>query len=229
MAETILAIESASETCSVALLHDDEISSDSTNEPRGHANRLLPMIESLLTARALSVADLDAIAVTNGPGAFTSVRIGTAVCQGLAAASNLPVITASSLEVMAIDAIQQGAGERAMVALDARMEEVYFGIYELNSDKELVAIQPDQVSKPNAINLPDIDHAASWLSAGMGWKAYLDDMAERFNDFNLTPIDLDFPDAKALLGLARMRWRKGQVQNVRTLRPVYLRDNVVNS
>ena len=229
MTESILAIETSSETCSVALLHDDRIIERSSDIPRGHAKNLLPMIDELFNAAGIMAKDLDAIAVTNGPGAFTSIRIGVAVCQGLAAAVKCPVISLSSLAVLAYGAMKSSSAKSAIVALDARMNEVYLGVYQLNDRGLPTAIQPDIVCAPTEIVVSDEIQSLKPVSAGMGWPAYEQEMKTTFNSVQHHSVDLLFPRATDLLELARQLYAQGTVHDVRDLTPVYLRDKVVHS
>lgn len=229
MSKTILALESSSETCSVALLHNGEINHRSSNEPRGHAKNILPMIDELTSQAGVQLSELDAIALTNGPGAFTSVRIGTAVCQGIATANNIPVISLSSLEVLALGAMQQSGLSNALVALDARMNEVYFGAYCLTEEGQAIAVQDDQVTSPQAINLENVSEEHQWVASGMGWQAYQDDMTKYFSSYSYQVIAHDFPSAVDLLKAATRLYEQGNTSSVHDLVPVYLRDNVVRS
>lgn len=228
MSSTILAIEASSETCSVALLCDDNVYQRLNDTPRGHANNILPMINSVLDDAHIKSRDIDVIAVTNGPGAFTSVRIGVAVCQGLAAALNCPVISISSLAVLAYEAMQTSQTTAALVALDARMDEVYFGAYCISSTGLPEAIQADVVSKPCDLVLPPLTGAELVSATGMGWQVYTDDMSTTFSAYNLRKLSILFPSATYLLEIAEKMYQLQQFHNVRDLVPVYLRDNVVN-
>ena len=229
MTESILAIETSSETCSVALLHNGQLSERSSAEPRGHAKNLLPMINALLNDAEIKAADLDVIAVTNGPGAFTSIRIGVAVCQGLAAAVKCPVISVSSLAVLAYGAMKESSTSSAVVALDARMNEVYLGIYGLDDNGLPSAIVSDTVCSPTNIVVADPLQSQNPVAAGMGWLAYEQEMKTSFSSVNYTSVDLPFPRAADLLDIARHEYRQGNTHDVAELVPIYLRDQVVHS
>jgi len=127
----ILAIETASESCSVALSLDGVLRERSSLAPRGHAERLLPWVQELLAEAGIALQDLDAVAFSRGPGSFTSLRIGIGVAQGLAWGAGLPVVPVSSLRSAAQAAVAHGV-QAAMVALDARMDEVFSGLYRLD-------------------------------------------------------------------------------------------------
>ena len=227
MDRNILAIESSSESCSIALSHDSRVHFKYSEEPRGHAKNILPMIEELLSEAGLKTTDLDAIAVTNGPGAFTSVRIGVAVCQGLAAALKCPVISLSSLAVLAYGAMKSSSKRQALVALDARMNEVYYGAYALDDEGLPYALRSDVVAAPLDLDVPEITKGC--VAAGMGWLAYREQMKERFTKIEYQWLDQNFPNARDLLEIAQIYYSKQKWHDVSQLVPVYLRDQVVHS
>ncbi|MFT5371872.1 MAG: tRNA threonylcarbamoyladenosine biosynthesis protein TsaB, partial [Lysobacterales bacterium] len=124
----LLAIETATESCSVALAIDGQIRSRESMQIRGHAELLLPWIEELLAEGELALSGLDALVFSRGPGSFTSLRIGIGVTQGLAWGADIPVVPVSSLQSTAQAVVDRGVSS-AIVALDARMNEVYCGTF----------------------------------------------------------------------------------------------------
>src|SRR5262245_12294997 len=133
----LLAIETSTEACSAALYSTKGCLWRFEIAPKAHASLLLPMIESLLAQAQLSLDQLDAIAVTRGPGSFTGVRIGIGVAQGLSYGLNLPVYEVSTLDALALEAMSHVGIESAtiVVALDARMNEVYAALYQYNKGR----------------------------------------------------------------------------------------------
>lgn len=129
----ILAIDTATEACSVALLDDEQCYEIFEVIPRQHTERVLPMVDELLKKSATSLSQLDAIAFNSGPGSFTGVRVGTSVAQGLAFSCNLSVIPVSSLAALAQLAFRKEKRERVLSTIDARMNEVYWGCYQVES------------------------------------------------------------------------------------------------
>ncbi|NNJ83882.1 MAG: tRNA (adenosine(37)-N6)-threonylcarbamoyltransferase complex dimerization subunit type 1 TsaB, partial [Gammaproteobacteria bacterium] len=129
----ILAIDTATDACSVSLHMDGQYRDSHEIAPRKHAEILLPRIEALLSAAALSPRDLDALAFGRGPGAFTGVRIATGVIQGLAFGADLPVVPISSLHALAQGAWRERGEKNILAAFDARMGEVYWGAYQLDT------------------------------------------------------------------------------------------------
>lgn len=232
MTKSILAIETCSETCSVALVHGDKQNQLLSDEPRGHADNVLPMIDKLLSSAQLSLDQLDAIAFTRGPGAFTGVRIGTSVAQGLAVGANLPVIAVSSLQVLAQGSYREEGISRCLAALDARMSEVYFGAYELNEHKLMIAVQDEQVNSGENIVCVNEQKAIaeqnSWQARGPGWNNYIDEMKSRFSQWNINfPEQIIYPQAIDLLTLAQWQFANGDLLDPEHALPVYVRDQVV--
>ena len=161
----LLAIETATETCSVALTVNGEVLEYYRHAPREHAELLLPWIEKLLAEAGMVFSSLDAIAFSRGPGSFTSLRIGIGVVQGLAWAADLPVIPVSSLAATAQTAVGEGIGS-ALTALDARMNEVFAGTFKLNSDGVMAPVDEERVCSPEDVQLCiDSDHVPSTLDA----------------------------------------------------------------
>ena len=143
---TLLALDTSTDACSVALQHKGEVLEDFRVIPRQHTKQLLPMVEEILAQAGISPAQLDAIAFGRGPGSFAGLRIATGVAQGLAFATERPVLPISTLEAMALLMMQQGQS-RVAASLDARMNEVYWACYEQREGLP-VALAPERVCPP---------------------------------------------------------------------------------
>ena len=215
---TLLALDTATECCSAALLHDGRVTARSEVIPRQHAQRLLPMIEELLGERELRLPDVDALVFGRGPGAFTGVRIATGMVQGLAFAADKPVIAVSNLAALAQRAWREHGAETVAAAIDARMDEVYWGLYGLQ-DGVMKSLDDERVCPPEAVSLPD--GVASVAGAGTGWQ-YADRLAVSAE--RSWPQML--PGAVDLITLALPRWLAGEVLDAADAQPVYLRDKV---
>jgi len=230
----ILAIETCSESCSVALSCNGEQQQQISTEPRGHADAVLPMVEHLLQQASLSLKQLDVIAFTRGPGAFTGVRIGTSVAQGLALATDLPLIAVSSLAVLAQGSYRETSQKHCLAALDARMSEVYFGVYQLNEAGLMLSTEEDQVAKPENVLLNEekklLSSSKIWQIAGSGWVNYKDGLQNRFSTWNLgEQIHFPYPQAQDLITQANWYFDKDQLIDPAQAIPVYVRDKVVRS
>ncbi|KMN24800.1 tRNA (adenosine(37)-N6)-threonylcarbamoyltransferase complex dimerization subunit type 1 TsaB [Pseudomonas helleri] len=216
---TLLALDTATEACSVALLHDGKVTSHYEVIPRLHAQKLLPMIKELLAQSGVELSAVEAIAFGRGPGAFTGVRIAIGVVQGLAFALERPVLPISNLAALAQRAYREHGATQVASAIDARMDEVYWGCYrEQAGEMRLQGVEA--VLPPEAAALPG-DASGDWFGAGTGWG-----YAERLN---VKPTALDagmLPHAEDLLTLARFAWARGEAIRADDAQPVYLRDKV---
>ncbi|UJJ30758.1 tRNA (adenosine(37)-N6)-threonylcarbamoyltransferase complex dimerization subunit type 1 TsaB [Halopseudomonas maritima] len=215
---TLLALDTATECCSAALLHEGSVTARSEVIPRQHAQRLLPMIEELLSERELRLQDVDALVFGRGPGAFTGVRIATGMVQGLAFAADKPVIAISNLAALAQRAWREHGTDTVAAAIDARMDEVYWGLYGLQ-DGVMQPLDEERVCAPEAVSLPV--GVSSVAGAGTGWQ-YADRLAVSVTQS--WPQML--PDASDLITLALPRWLAGEVVDAADAQPVYLRDKV---
>lgn len=217
---TLLALDTATEACSVALLHEGRVLSHYEVIPRLHAQRVLPMIRDLLAEAGVALSAVDALAFGRGPGAFTGVRIAVGVVQGLAFALERPVIPVSNLAVLAQRALREQGARQIAAAIDARMDEVYWGCYrEERGEMRLAGIEA--VLPPEQACLPR-DAAGDWFGAGTGWGTYGARIA-------LSPCGQDpamLPHAQDLLSLAGFAWARGEALVADQAQPVYLRDKV---
>lgn len=216
----LLAIETATETCSVALAIDGEIEERYEHAPRLHAERLLPWVTELLAEAGLGFGALDAIAFSRGPGSFTSLRIGIGVVQGLAWASDTPVVPVSSLAATAQSAVSHGV-DSALVALDARMNEVFSGTFATNDNGIMVSVDAERVCSPADVKLPA---GPETYGVGIGFDRY---DALRKLSVRLAGVQADtWPRASSVLALALDWMRDNQPLPPEQAQPVYLRDNV---
>jgi len=217
---TLLALDTATEACSVALLHDGKVTSHYEVIPRLHAQRLLPMIKQLLAEAGVPLTALDAIAFGRGPGAFTGVRIAIGVVQGLAFALERPVLPVSNLAVLAQRSLREHGAQQVAAAIDARMDEVYWGCYR-NEHGEMRLAGSEAVLPPEQASLPR-DATGEWFGAGTGWGSY----AARI-PLHLAGQDAGMlPHAEDLLTLARFAWARAEAVAADEAQPVYLRDQV---
>ena len=218
--QTILAIDAATEACSVALLVDGQAYSSFTICPQQHSQRLLPMIQDVLMQAGIELDDVDYLAFGQGPGSFTGIRIATGVMQGLALGADIPVIGVSTLATMAQEAITDFGASEVVAAIDARMSEVYIARY-VNNDGLAVIQGVEQVLSPaDALNTFSIRHDV--LAVGTGWSAYPE--LEELDISYCTQVR--FPNALHMLVLAEDAIVKGLAVPVEQAQPTYLRDKV---
>jgi tRNA threonylcarbamoyladenosine biosynthesis protein TsaB len=217
----LLAIETSTEACSVALVHGDQVAARSDIAPRRHAELVLPMADSLLAEAGLGRHALDAIAVGRGPGAFTGVRLGISLAQGMALALDRPVVTVSSLAALALEAPE---GEGAILAvIDARMGEIYAACYVRDDQGGLVALDEERVCAPEQLVLPAV---SGWHVVGTGWATYAGVLRERIAAPVLSERGHAYPQARHVAELAVREFRAGHALAPDLALPVYLRDKV---
>ena len=220
----ILALETATEACSAALWLDGELTHRFSVLQRGHAEHILPMVDALLAEAGLPAASLDAIAVGRGPGAFTGVRIGVSVAQGLAYGLGLPVLPVSTLRALAWggrEAARAAGASAILAALDARMGELYLGRYDL-ADPELAPLADEALLRPEAMQ-PHEMNARAWYCIGRGCP-HLPHLTE---SASVVGADGDaLPSAASIAELAALDFARGVVVPPERLEPVYLRDRV---
>ena len=214
----ILAIETSTEFCSVALWQDGAVTGQSTEVGQKHSELLMAMIDKVLKEAGVKLAQLDVIAFGAGPGSFTGVRIACGVAQGLALGANLPVIGICTLQ-----AIAQGTGKnRVIAALDARMAEVYFAVYEKINNAWVTVCEP-------CLRLPQETPAiegTGWYAAGSGFAAHGVVLQTRYNG-QLAGIDAAcVPQASAIAELAAPMFAAGLGLDAALAMPLYLRDKV---
>jgi len=218
----LLAIETATESCSAALLDNDEIISVSEVAPRRHNEIILSMCEQVLAQGQTSLAQLDAIAFGRGPGAFTGVRLAASVTQGIALGQDLPVVPVSSLASLAQAAFESVQVTQVLSCIDARMQEVYFGQYKLIDHKIMQLVGEEKVFPPNMVNVCVNDEC---YGVGSGWKPYAEIMQESLGK-KLSYDENLFPQAKHVAKLAKVYFQQGNSVSAVEALPVYLRDNV---
>jgi len=220
----ILAIETATEACSAALTVNNEIIQRYVVAPREHASRILGMIDEIMAEADLVPGQLDALAFGRGPGSFIGVRIAASVSQGIAYAADLPVVPVSTLA-----AIAQGSRfDHMLVAIDARMKEIYWGQYIRDPETSIVTQYADeQLLRPEQAPLPR-DPDLGWVGIGTGWQTYFQSLIARLPF--ITQIDEQhFPTAASVakIALSQLQHGIGTVTAEQAL-PVYLRDHVAD-
>ena len=221
----ILALDTATEACSVSLCIGDRVISRYVELERGHAEQLLPMVDSVLAESGIGLSALDAIAFGRGPGGFTGVRLAASVAQGLAFGAQVGVVPISDLAAVAMRVVElEPAVRRVLVANDARMKEVYWAWFEVDGT---LTPGTEHVSAAAEVLLP-MDTSAPWAAAGRGLKAW-PDLAERCRAAGASLHPHLLPRASEILTLARPAVAAGQILDPADALPVYVRDRVAQS
>ena len=221
---TILAIDASTELCSAALDHQGQITAIAEICPRGHSQRLPQMVDQLLAAAGISLADVGLLAVGRGPGGFTGVRIGIGYGMGLAVAANLPVVGISTLEALAEQARQQGVRGALVTALDARMGELYIARWQLD-DQQVVAVGEPGVAGPEQLQRWAGDGPLTVVGSAL--TAYREALQRLASETTLLEAPA-LPEARAMLALAERARLGGETGDISQLEPLYLRNNVVH-
>lgn len=212
----LLALELATEACSIAVQAGDDVAARHSVAPRQHAELALSWSDELLSQAGLRKNQLDAITISVGPGAFTGVRLAIAMGQGMALALGKPLIGVSTLAVLAMEATRDGFNGNILAVIDARMGEVYAARFAWDGTT-LRPLSDEQVIAPDLLDLDRID--ASWRAVGTGIDAANGVLRDRLNCELLADA---LPHADMLLRLAH----HATPQPPENVEPTYLRNNV---
>ena len=217
----LLALDTSTEACSVALQYGSELLTLDEVCPQQHSKRILPMVQQLLNQAGISLNQLDGIVFGRGPGSFTGVRIGVGVTQGLAFGADLPVYGVSTLAAMAQAAQRLHGATQVIAAIDARMAEVYIGRFALHNglmraETEELALKPAALS---AFNLTGDVYAV-----GTGWQTYANELLQQ--QAAIIAADILYPSAQDMLSLALPALQAGNFVAAEQAEPVYVRDEV---
>lgn len=222
MALKLLAVETSTEACSVALWVDGRMLERYEIAPRRHTELVLPWAGELLAEAGIARSQLDAIAVARGPGAFTGVRLAVALVQGMALALDRPVLPISTLAALAFQALPSAAGQPILAAIDARMGELYLGLFRADPERQLAALAEEWMATPARCTVTSdrvVGIGTGFAAAGQALVAALGERLLRFDAAGL-------PRASSVLQLAVPAYERGEAIAADVLEPAYLRDNV---
>lgn len=224
----ILALDTATEACSVSLGIGDRSIDRYAELERGHAEQLLPMVDAVLAEGGIALASLDAIAFGRGPGGFTGVRLAASVAQGLAFGAGLGVVAVSDLAAVAQRVVHMNPQIRRVLTVnDARMREVYWGEFAVDGPPVLRGLE--HVSGISEVVLPDPEHfGLAWAAAGRGLAAW-PELAERCRMAGAEIYPDLLPRASEVLVLARPMVAAGNLLAPEAAVPVYVRDRVADA
>lgn len=222
---SILALDTAMEACSVAVVSPSGRAVRYEELSRGHSERILAMVDAALAEARLSLADLDAVAFGRGPGSFTGVRLAASIAQGLAFGARLPVVPVSDLAALAQRVLDSQAAESVLVCADARMSEVYWACFRRGARGLAEVCEPgERASLPGAVEaaagLADPVHGA-----GRGFLAYPELLA-RFEGRLRAVHGQLLPRAEEVARLALAEIAAGRTVAPEAALPTYLRDDV---
>lgn len=217
----LIAFDTATEWCTAALWIDGEVAFREERAGQRHSDLLVPMVMDLLSEAELKLSHLDGLAYGMGPGSFTGLRIACGVAQGLALGGGVPVLGVSTLEALAEEAWTVRGAERVLACLDARMHEVYAGLYRRQDEGWACQAGP-VVCPPGQVPVPP---DRGYLGIGSGFATY-PDMAAAL------PLPLAgvagelMPHARSIARLAAPRFARGEGLPPEAAEPLYIRDKV---
>lgn len=237
MSTQILAFDTTTELCSVAIMIDHSIYDHKIIAPRSHSEKILPMINQLLIEVGVTLESFDCIVFNRGPGSFAGVRIGISVAQGLALGADLPLVGVSSLEVLAQGAWRIFSVKQVISTIDARMGELYWACYHrmsddscwICSDNESI-ISPEIIEKKLICSSYFQKMKGNWALVGTGWNNYpILACAEKVpRVIALKNRSVMLPEAQDMLPLGLYNWINKIFVNPNQVQPVYLRNAVVS-
>lgn len=225
----ILAIDSSAKLCAVGLLNGDAVSSYQSPTQKAAAQSLLPLIDRLLSEATLNLGEIDAIAVSAGPGSFTGVRIGMGIAQGLSEAKKIPVLPVSSLAHLAWAAFLENAIGYVRVAMHARESEFYYGLFAVSSGQGVIQLGQEQVGTLKSMSEEVLQgpmelQGKTWCAVGDAWQL----VAGLHERLGLPPIafSANNPTVESLCQLAALRFMAGALQGAAHPLPNYVKEDM---
>ncbi len=218
----ILAFDTATPACSVALAKAGQIYCRHEILPRQQSTFILEFVDSLLAEAELSLAAIDVIACGVGPGSFMGVRLAVSIAQGLGFAQNIPILPLSSLQVLAQTAYEAEGVRDVWVMWDARMQEIYSGHYHCGKSNVMEPVIKDSLLKPSAFELPV---SSTFKVVGNGYTAYCHDFNKDVQA-NIQLLPDHHPQARAMIALTQADVATSKLVSAQDLEPVYLRSPV---
>lgn len=224
----LLAIETSTEACSVAVWINGQVLERFELAPRRHTELVLPWAGELLAEAGVAKSQLDAIAVGRGPGAFTGVRLAVALVQGMALALDKPVLSISTLAALALSAPAVASEANApdgriLAAIDARMGELYLGLFRRDPEKYLIALGDEWMATPSS---PGVPAGGPLIGVGSGFSADDKSLVAVLGD-SLRSFDGEaLPHAADIARLGALAFAQGEAIAADVLEPAYLRNKV---
>ncbi|WAK00838.1 tRNA (adenosine(37)-N6)-threonylcarbamoyltransferase complex dimerization subunit type 1 TsaB [Methylobacter sp. YRD-M1] len=218
----LLAVETSTEACSAALFIDGAVAERFEILPQKHTRLILPMIDGLMAEAGLKPQQLDALALSRGPGSFTGVRIATGIIQGIAFGADLPVVPVSTLAAIAQDFFDRHDDNVSFTAMDARMGEIFWGVYRRDQQGYAELLGQEAVTPAEQVEFP----ALAGVGVGSGWGVYQDILMARLAGFVARCEAGLLPRAGAVARLGAYGFEQGLAVDVDQAMPVYLRDKV---
>lgn len=221
----LLAFDTSTTACTAALGIAGTVIERHEVREREHTQILVPMLCELMTEGGLDYRDLDAIVLGNGPGSFIGMRIAASLAQGLGFAAERPIVPVSSLAALAVRAFARSDARHAAVAQDARMDQVYLGLYRRGADDLPEPLGDERLHPQARVSELEALGADDTVAIGGGWKRYPELLAAN-EGFAAFDPDCLYPRAADLLALGASAWRRGLWVSPDAVSPAYLRVDV---
>jgi tRNA threonylcarbamoyladenosine biosynthesis protein TsaB len=210
----ILAIDTCTEAASITLSISGQKTSRVILNHEKSSGHILKLCDEVFSETNIKLNEINAIAYTKGPGAFTGVRMCIGVVQGLSLASDIPTMGFSTLELLGYKAASRLNSEKIAIAVDARMGEVYWAVYESGMLLNERICRPDNVDKLNQY----------YIGVGSGWESYKESLTLQ-SDINQIESNF-YPESEDLIDLFLLAIESGQMATLNLPQPTYLRNNV---
>lgn len=219
----ILAIDSSGLVATVALQCDDILAGEYTvHNKKTHSQTLLPMIHDMLEMVGIEVRDMDVVAVAAGPGSFTGLRIGASTAKGLAGTLNIPIAAVPALEGLAYNL----AGADALVCplMDARRNQVYYGIYDVSGEEPVVLSEQDAAPVEDAVKkVNELGKPVIFIGDGVPVvRTVLQDVSV---PWKIGADSVRYQRASSIAALGRKYMQQGKVMSAAEFVPIYLRQS----
>lgn len=218
----ILALETATDACSVAISTNNKTCDIFVVQPQAHTKLILNLVDDVCKQAGVTIQDVDAIAYGQGPGSFTGVRIAASVVQGLAIGLQKPIIPVSTLQALAQQATIKNTTLPVLALLDARMQEVYFGVYDIKAGLAKCVIADSLINPENLV----LD-AENYLAIGTGALVYEKILLQKNPNIQFAAT-IQYPRAKEVLELALEKYLHGETKLAHDAIPTYIRNNVAH-
>lgn len=219
----LLALETATDHCSVALYHDQKITDYAQIAAQRPSTFILPMIEQLLLEANLPREKLTAIAFGCGPGSFTGVRLAMSIAQTIAFALNIPLIPISTLRALAQQAWRLHQKKQVLAALDARLKQIYWGGYQLAENNIMTLYHEERVDDPQALATSISLPTTEWIGIGSGWDQYHQSLPA------VQWLAECYPQAYDIALLGYHDYLQGKTMPPLSVQPTYLRNQVART